>query len=135
MTLILEQVFGSGVLAEERAVFRASGDVDIGVYAVLQTKVDGRGVTRAGNISHAFWFPDLTLKPHDFLVLYTKTGVRRTKVNDDYTTSHFLYWGLVEPLWVSGKAIVLLKNDSWQQLQAPTGWVRQPRRGLGLAQE
>jgi hypothetical protein len=84
---------------------------------VFQAKASDDGAALSGDVPHAYWFTDKKIGRGDFVVLYSKKGVRKEKKNADGTTSHFFYWGLSNPLWVSGYVLTLVDTPSWTNLR------------------
>jgi hypothetical protein len=106
-----------GDLSRERLILKASDNDDIGDYVVFRTQAAKKDRSPLSmDIPNAFWFPDLDIKMGDFIVLYTKVGVRSTKpAADGTTTSHFFYWGLTDPIWASSSyRAVLLHIENYQ---------------------
>ena len=95
-------------------MFSVGGDTDIGGYLVLIARLAEDGSPFSG--SHAaFWFSDKHVKKDDLVVLYTRSGVEKSQVNKDGSSSHFFYWGLKEPkLGSQSFGIVLVRSPEWE---------------------
>ena len=114
MTLFLRSIADAGEYGKERLVMKASEDLDIGDYVLLQV-----GTVRQGVIStktrHSFWFPYKKILKDDLVVLYTKQGASSEKDLDGGNTTHFYYWGLKDAIWTDSKLnAVLLHAPSWK---------------------
>jgi hypothetical protein len=60
------------------------------------------------------------VKSGDLIVLYTKRGVSKERVNKDGSTSHFYYWGLADPVWgLEDFVAVVVHIDQWQSTLGP----------------
>jgi hypothetical protein len=113
MNITITGIRSPGELNDERLIMRVlSPVVEVGRYAVFRAEVEDESVTT--NVSNVFWFPDGTVKKGDLVVLYTKNGVQKERVNKDGSTSHFYYWGMKEPFWNDPKFVaVLVQIDQW----------------------
>ncbi|MDZ7712749.1 MAG: hypothetical protein U5L06_06415 [Rhodovibrio sp.] len=67
-----------GDLNKERLVMRALTDLDVGAYTIFA--VVGREGVPTNDLRHAFWFPDLSVKKNDLVVVYTKVGKHKKKL-------------------------------------------------------
>lgn len=115
MSLVIESIIGVGELESERVVLRvSSGKTDIGKYAILSVRSDGKAI-QGGNIQRGYWFSDRECEAGDLIILYSKKGTRKQKKNDAGTTSYFFYWGLEQPRWKSGtNAALLIRLDDFR---------------------
>lgn len=108
-----------GVLERERIVLKATRDDDIGTYILARGRTQEDG-SLAMAIRPLYWFPDAPVSAGDLIVVYTKSGARKTKVNRDGSTSHFFYLGLGVAQWTgSDRAVVLGKVKEWDHLAVP----------------
>lgn len=105
----------SGDIARERIIIPITEDCDIGGFVLLKTEANTSSLV-AGSVS-GYWFPNYDVKAGDLVVLYTKKGSYKTKQRSDGTT-HFLYWGLISPIWAdvnSGAALGVFSGwSSWR---------------------
>ena len=120
MSVRIKSIAAAGNLDKERIVMSVLAKDDIGSYAVLRSHCrDDGGVTT--KVSHVFWFPDKLVASGDFVVLYSKEGVNKSRANTNGTSSHFFYWRSDKPLWKgSGYAAVLLHVDEWDSYNPAT---------------
>src|SRR5262245_4079302 len=102
MNLTIKRVLDIGNINRERVVLGVTRDDEIGNYMIAQGTT-----TEAGGLSQSLkplcWFPDNPVKAGDLVVLYTKVGAQKKKVNADKSTSHFFYLGLGKCLWEGDK--------------------------------
>jgi len=117
MNFKILRITDAGTLERERVVLKAMSEIDIGDYLLAQTgKSEGTGVTN--KIHNTYWFPDKEVEAGDLVVLYTKTGKRTVKENDN-NKSHFFYWGKTSPVWdATDKTAVLMEISSWESLKS-----------------
>lgn len=115
MNLKIESIVDAGQ-ADERVVFRAVEDCDIGAYFTFisnYTNVQSKIVSTV--VRAPYWFPDQKVRKGDYVVVYSKSGVNSNKDNSDSTKSYFYYRGL--PSAVCGNIIdpcgVLLLVSQW----------------------
>jgi hypothetical protein len=112
MKLQIPIVRDAGNLSAERLVMRVSGATDIGEFIAFRSGVENGIVTT--NVTHVFWFPDQSIRSGDIVVLYTKAGIQKQRVNRNGYTSHFFYWGLTQPVWDNANyAAVVAHIDEW----------------------
>lgn len=114
MKLKFKSFADAGDFPNERIVFTALGDIDVGDYALLRSIKKPTGKVTAGNKS-AYWFPDKPVKSGDLIVLYTKKGAHSEKQLNDDKKAYFFYWGLGDAVWSAADdyAAVLLHVDEW----------------------
>lgn len=112
MKLAIHSVAAPGDIGKERLVLKALSDTDVGDYAVLWSGIGDGGGPTSGR-KRAYWFPDITVRAGDSVVLYTKKGDRSKKVLDGGGTAHFFYWGSETPLWDENHCAVLLFISEW----------------------
>ncbi|HRB72382.1 hypothetical protein [Flavobacterium sp. WV_118_3] len=103
---------------DERIILDVNTDTDIGDFLILDSTFTARG--RASNkVRHPYWFPDKIVKKGDTVVLYTKRGENKTRLNEDNTYSHFFYWELEYNIWNNtGDCAVLLHIADWSSYPA-----------------
>jgi hypothetical protein len=112
MDIRIKAVRYKGDISNERLVLKVLANADIGAYAVFKTEVTQGGVSN--EIKAAYWFPDKSVKAGDLVVLYTKEGVDKEKLNESGLTTHFFYWGKNKPVWnIDDRAVVLLRVAEW----------------------
>ena len=98
-------------MEKERIVLKAILDEQVGDYLVLNTASKDNQVLTTPNFT--LWLPNIEVKVGDLVVIYTKAGIRSSKVSDSGFTSYFIYWGLNKPIWEDrDTALVLLHVDS-----------------------
>ncbi len=56
MKLNFVKIEDIGVLMNERLVFEATAETDIGFYVAFRTRIVGHGVSN--RLEESFWFPD-----------------------------------------------------------------------------
>lgn len=113
MDLNIERVRDAGILETERVVLRAIKNVDIGDF-VLSAAETRDELPVSGSLVAAFWMPDKDIKRGNLVVVYTKNGNEREKLNENGNRSHFFYWGRNEPLWKKGETVpVLSQVEEW----------------------
>jgi hypothetical protein len=110
----ITSVAGAGDIAQERLIMKASGQDDMGLYAVFNGKISDKGALVAGNVQDAYWFMNVKVNDGDLIILYTKVGTRSQKKTDDGITSHFFYWNRQKALWAPDRVPVLIATPTWQ---------------------
>jgi len=114
MTLNLVSAENVGEADRERIIFRAEDEFDLGEFVVLLALKSPKKKPFSGSVPHCYWFTDLKVKKGDTVVLYTKSGKRSEKKNENGSTSYFFYWGLDEPKLQGDRLIpVLIKSEWW----------------------
>lgn len=117
MKIELKSVEFPGSLERERIVLRANDETNISRYAIFTGEVGDKGELLGGPIENAYWFGTQPMKPGDLAILYSKSGRRSEKKNEDGTTSYFFYWNLNAPIWATGEFIpVLVSTPTWEYL-------------------
>lgn len=115
MNLKIRYFKDRGQLRTERVVLKVLADDNIGHYSLFRTLVQDGAVTNG--VTHAFWFPDKTVRAGDFVILYTKEGTDSQTVSERGVTSHFFYWYQTSPMWEdSDFAAVALFTPDWISL-------------------
>lgn len=98
MALELLKIENSNTATGEFVRLKATAQVNISSYAVVDRTFDGKG--NPTNIyRHFFRFPDLVIGKGDFIRLYTGKGKDSTYTNDKGTTTYQFYWGSDECIW------------------------------------
>ncbi|WP_157633640.1 hypothetical protein [Thioflavicoccus mobilis] len=112
MKLELKSIQDRGVSGKERIIMRALTNLDVGQFAVFETGFNKGGVNTSTH--DCFWFPDKEISEGDWVVLYTKQGIDKEKIQKSGATAHFFYWGKENAKWgSSARAPVVLQIDSW----------------------
>lgn len=113
MDVKIKYIKNSGSASEEKIVFEVLKDCEIGYYLVLDTTYLSDGKV-SNKLRHPYWFPDKKVKTGDLIVLYTKQGENKSKVNEDGSSTHFFYWGLDTSIINNdGDCIVLIEAQNW----------------------
>ncbi len=98
-------------LQEERIIFEATSDGDIGDHIVLRAQSSGTGVHGGG--LDAYWVPNKSVNSGDLVVLYTKKGENSHKKWKDGSRTWYLYWGRESASWQSPFVPVLMQIEYW----------------------
>ena len=115
VTLKLLRIENAGILEEEKIVLQAITDTKLGNYIVLQSKKSPDGKVFSGVVPSAFWFTTMDVKQGDFIVLYTKVGVRSQKQgSENEPSSYFFYWDLEQPIWASDFKPTSVLASTWE---------------------
>jgi hypothetical protein len=113
MTLTIQKVADKGDIEKERLVLKALEDLDIGDYLLLRTSVSDNMPTTA--VHNTLWLPNKDVKSGDLIIIYSKSGTKRSKDMENGRTAHFYYWGSQAPLWSeAGRGAVLLNAPEWE---------------------
>jgi hypothetical protein len=118
MKLEIQQIKDRGKM-DERIVFIANEDCDIGRYFVFTTKKKNEKVVFT-HLTEPYWFPDKLVKKGDLVVLYTKVGNSSFKVYEDQTTSHFYYRKIATPILNDKNAVLLVEATTWKTEKSTT---------------
>lgn len=113
MEIEILYALNKGILKDEKLVLRATENLDIGKYLVLDNTYSADGQP-TNLLRHCFWFPDKEIKAGDKIILYTKEGTDTEKLTKTGSTSHFFYWGLSETVWneeIDGA--IVIKAKTW----------------------
>ncbi|QFT53559.1 hypothetical protein [Microbulbifer sp. THAF38] len=112
MKLELKGIRDRGNKASERIVMRALSRIDIGQFVILDAGYSDDGVNN--DVRSSYWFPDQVIEKNDWVVLYTKAGNYKEKVQKSGSNALFFYWHKPEAMW-GGKSRtpVLMEVDSW----------------------
>lgn len=98
MNFLIRHARDKGDLSKERLVLYAEADIDIGKFLVLQTTYIQDGEV-SSDVKNTLWLPDQTVEAGSLVVVYTKRGENKIRVNKDQTKTHFIYWGLSDAIW------------------------------------
>lgn len=114
MKIEIIKIIDRGLANKERLWLRVLANANLQYFIVFDTTY-----TFPDSISnlqrHAYWFKPKEVKAGDYVVLYTKQGTPSEQVNDNGTTTHFVYWGLDKTIWNdTGDCAVLFEVNSWQ---------------------
>lgn len=103
-------------------------DDDVGDYALFRTRYNFKTGLVTNGVSNVIWFPDEDVKAGDTVVVYTKTGSRSFRANEDGSKSYFFYWNLPAAIWEGDRhAPVLLHIDRWTHLNPTSSRLSEPR--------
>lgn len=117
MSLELRSILEAGQSLKERLTLRATADLDVGDYAILQCRFVDNTLTT--DVLRAFWFPYSAISKGDLVVLYTKGGTARQKILESGASAHFFYWGESNPVWNDDDvAPVVLHAPEWTTFSA-----------------
>lgn len=107
MKATLLGIYDRGVLANERVHLRATQDLDLSFYAILDTNYITATTISTGNRS-VHWFAPKPIKTGQNVVLYTKAGKPNTETRPDGTIYHFIFRGYASPLYSDANACAVL---------------------------
>ena len=115
MKLTLKSIDGRGDLEKERIVMRAPSKMDVGQFAVIEAGyLDGMVNS---STKDCYWFPDKVVEEGDWVVLYTKAGKDKEKIQKNGAKAHFFYWEKSSSKWGGGSRVpVILQIDSWESM-------------------
>ncbi|MFO7534092.1 MAG: hypothetical protein R6X19_00140 [Kiritimatiellia bacterium] len=113
MNLEIRSIKDAGSLTHERLVLKVLKDCDIGHYFVFKSiYMDDNNISTA--IDQPFWFPDLSVKTGDLVVVYSKRGIQSQVANKNGLTTHFLYRGLDQAIWNNAReCAVVFEIADW----------------------
>lgn len=93
-------------------ILEAENDCDIGTYILFDTTYEGKYIS--DKVRHSFWLLDKKISAGDKIIIYTKSGEEKLKINGNGKNSYFLYWGLDETVWNKHEdCAVLIKIDDY----------------------
>lgn len=102
-----------GELDKERVVIELLEDGNVGTMIIASTKQQSSTKVSA-RIKSPYWIPDQEVKRGDLLVIYTKSGSRNSKENNDGTSSYFFYMGESQPLYnKEDQTVAAFDISSW----------------------
>lgn len=99
----------------ERVVLHVTDDVNIGNYIFARTTKLENGIS--SKIDKVKWFPDKKLSKDDWIVVYSKKGDNKIKVNDDESKTFFIYLGLNDNVWDEVHRPILIEIADWRYLR------------------
>lgn len=107
------KILDRGIVNQERLWLKVLAKTDLSYFIVFDTTY-----TSENSISnlqrHAYWFNPKEVNAGDYVVLYTKKGTPSDELNDQGTTTHFLYWGLSNTVWNNtDDCAVLFEVNTW----------------------
>ena len=113
MELKISGISDRGILKDERIGFNVIKDCELKFYQLFRTKFgEFGGFYNRGQ--SAYWFAPKKVKAGDKIVVYTKNGTDNSKVNENGTTTYWLYWGLDKPIFTDdNNGIVLVQINDW----------------------
>lgn len=109
------QIADAGVPNQERVHLSVNVPTSLVYFVALKSYMDEGGVASGG--APAYWFPSISVRPRDQIVLYTGIGTNTSQPTPQTsgTTTHFLYWGMTVTLFNSPlDTIVLMELREWQ---------------------
>lgn len=101
---------------KERIVFRPNSKIDLGYYILFIVKRYSQNKF-SSTPEHVLWLPQVEVDDNDIVVVYTKSGERKTKKNTSGTTTHFFYWGLPSTQFEGDYMPVLIEAKGWIGVQ------------------
>jgi len=108
-------VANAGDFDRERVIFRVPEDMNLNEFIIACCFRSDKGPgLKSGAIPATYWFGPKEVRKHDYVVIYTKDGVRREKTVEGGPTSHFYYWGKTQPIWTSDKKAVVVYASAWK---------------------
>jgi len=118
MNIVIRRVADGGVIDKERVVLHAESDDDIGRYILFESTYVTEG-TISSNMRNMLWLPGILVNAGDLVVVYTKNGNNKSRTNSDGSKTHFIYWGLDNPVWNRDDACaVVLEISDWDMKKA-----------------
>ena len=102
---------------KERVVFKVNQPTNLGDYIIAESVQVGESAI-SSEIKNSYWLPDQKLKIGDLVVLYTKSGEKRSVLNEDGSTTYFYYWGLPKSS-LQEKTCIVLFETSWMFKAVP----------------
>jgi hypothetical protein len=98
MGLKIISIHNHGDAKEEFIQLRATADIDLGSYAVVDRTFKGEQVSNVHR--HYFRFPAKLIKNGDYVVLRTSPGKPQVdKMKDGETPLYRFFWGSNAPIW------------------------------------
>lgn len=117
MNLQVVQITDPALPGKERVHLSVLNDATLSYYILMKSYIVGTGV--ANGIVPAFWFPTVSVKRGDQVVVYTGLG-QNTSVRALAHTNHFFYWGMSKTIFGEpGTCAVLAELTEWQSRVRP----------------
>ena len=114
MNLAILGIRDPGDLQNERVVFEARDEVDLGDYLTSFAYETGDDTISDRMIS-PLWFPTMKLNVGEKVVVYSRSGTRWKKEMNDGRAIYFLYRNKREALCVNARmGVLLLKMSGWE---------------------
>ena len=115
MRVNIKYIRNLGRKDNERVILEVTEQDDIGHYILARSSYTSDKAV-SSKLQDIYWLPDQKVQPGDLVVVYTKSGYGRSKQNKDGSSSHFLYWGIDDPIWDEEDSVpVLFCIQDWQQ--------------------
>jgi hypothetical protein len=96
MKLKITAIREAGDLNKERVVMKAEASTDIGQYVFFRVDtVDDQPTT---SVRNTYWFPNKSINPGDYVIIYSKEG-KNSEKDFKNVTSHFFYLGNKTTIW------------------------------------
>ncbi len=97
MSLKIVNVFNSSEAEKEHIILRATKDINIYWYAVVDRTLDeDNDVTNI--FRHVFRFPNKEIKENEYISLWTGKGIDCEAIYKNEQIHRF-YWGADSPIW------------------------------------
>jgi hypothetical protein len=114
MRLSIAGIFDRGVPNKERIALSVAVEANLSSYVTLLSRYNpGRQTIASGNMT-SYWFSPATVKPGDFVILYTGSGTNASNPRPTGGTNHFFYWGLKSTIFDDPESCaVLLELATW----------------------
>ena len=113
MNIVIRKVAEKGNLEKERLLLHVESSGDIGRYMLVESTYVNEGEV-SGTIRNCLWLPDMAVQAGDLVVVYTKNGTNKSRENQDKTKTHFIYWGIGNPIWSRENACpVIFEVTDW----------------------
>ena len=113
MKLKILGIRDAGRLQDERVLFEADDDGNVGAYVVLVSRVVGENRV-SSLLRNPYWFPDRDIKKGDLIVLYSRAGTYNAIDNKDASKSHFFYIGSMQPLYQNdADCVIVMESNPW----------------------
>jgi len=98
MSIKIVAIQDDGNQEDERILMEVLQDDNTNNYLVLDTTYGSDGIV-SNKHKHPFWFPKVSVKKGDFVILYSKKGNYNKFLNQRDTTSHHFFWNLESCVW------------------------------------
>lgn len=113
MKMKVLSIHEKGDASKESVLLEVVDDCDLCYFSLADTTY-----TQSGKISnklrHVYWFPSVSAKKGELVVLRTGKGTNRSYNNNSGKKVHEFYWNLGSAVWNDpGDAAVLFQHSSW----------------------